>query len=403
MKKKILYVSSLCSEKVLNYLFESSKNKPEQAVQKFHRLLTTGLALHKNKCSVEVLSSLPIVPSNHDKKIWNLKKEESDNITFTYIPLLNIKFIKNIGVFFYTFFKIIFWSISNRNEDKVIICDVLNVSIASASLLASKFSSVKIVTIVTDLPGLMITNIKKKNSILKSLYTKIASYVLHKFDGYILLTVQMNEIVNPYNKPYMIMEGLVDINMKGAVNNLENKNEVKTVIYAGGLYKKYGVGNLINAFQKISNPNIKLYLYGSGEMVPEIQNITKSDYRIIYKGMVPNNEVVKEQLRSTLLINPRPSTEEFTKYSFPSKNMEYMVSGTPMITTKLKGMPDEYLEYVYVFEDESVEGMNKTLLQILSKDKDELHNYGLKAKNFVLNKKNNIIQSDRILDFIEKI
>ncbi|AIZ42297.1 glycosyltransferase [Cellulophaga baltica] len=403
MKKKILYVSSLCSEKVLNYLFESSKSKPEQAVQKFHRLLTTGFALHKDKCSVEVLSSLPIVPSNHDKKIWNLRKEELDNITFNYIPMINIKFFKNIGIFFYTFFKIIFWSLTNRNEDKVIICDVLNVSIASASLFASKISSLKIITIVTDLPGLMVTNVKKKNSILKNIYTKIAIYVLHKFDGYILLTIQMNEIVNPYNKPYMIMEGLVDLNMKGALNNLENKNEIKTVIYAGGLYEKYGVGNLINAFRKISNPNIKLYLYGSGEMVPEMQSITKSDFRIVYKGMVPNKEVVNEQLKATLLINPRPSTEEFTKYSFPSKNMEYMVSGTPMITTKLKGMPDEYLEYVYVFEDESEEGMHRTLVQILSKDKDELHNYGLKAKHFVLSKKNNLIQAERILNFTEKI
>ena len=34
-----------------------------------------------------------------------------------------------------------------------------------------------------------------------------------------------------------------------------------------------------------------------------------------------NDRVVEEQLRATLLVNPRPTTEAFTKYSFPSKNM----------------------------------------------------------------------------------
>jgi hypothetical protein len=34
-----------------------------------------------------------------------------------------------------------------------------------------------------------------------------------------------------------------------------------------------------------------------------------------------NDRVVEEQLRATLLVNPRPTAEAFTKYSFPSKNM----------------------------------------------------------------------------------
>ena len=34
-----------------------------------------------------------------------------------------------------------------------------------------------------------------------------------------------------------------------------------------------------------------------------------------------NDRVVEEQLRATLLVNPRPTAEAFTKYSFPSRNM----------------------------------------------------------------------------------
>ena len=69
-----------------------------------------------------------------------------------------------------------------------------------------------------------------------------------------------------------------------------------------------------------------------------------------YKGVAPNAVIVEEELKATLLVNPRPTGEEYTKYSFPSKNMEYMASGTPVLTTCLPGMPAEYNEYVYLLK-----------------------------------------------------
>jgi len=44
-----------------------------------------------------------------------------------------------------------------------------------------------------------------------------------------------------------------------------------------------------------------------------------------------------------------------------------MASGVPLLTTKLPGMPEEYNDYVYLFDDESVQGMRKTLDYLLSK------------------------------------
>ena len=100
-------------------------------------------------------------------------------------------------------------------------------------------------------------------------------------------------------------------------------------------------------------------------------------------------------------MNPRPTTEEFTKYSFPSKNMEYMVSGTPLLTTRLPGMPKEYYPYVFLIEDETIDGYAKALADALSRTEDELVNFGQKAKKFVLENKNYIIQTRRIIELIQ--
>ena len=77
-----------------------------------------------------------------------------------------------------------------------------------------------------------------------------------------------------------------------------------------------------------------------------------------------------------------------------------MVSGTPILTTKLPGMPEEYYPYIYMFDNETVEGYADTLKYVLSKPNEELQNKGKVAKEFVLQKKNNIFQTKRIMDLI---
>lgn len=231
----------------------------------------------------------------------------------------------------------------------------------------------------------------------KSLYL-IPSFI----KVYYILTEQMNELVNPKNKPYVVIEGMVDVKMDSIPNNLRDKYEEKVIIYAGALHEKYGIKLLIEAFIELKDKDARLWLFGDGDLVNEINTFQEKDSRIKYFGVVPNELVVRKQLKATLLVNPRPSIEEFTKYSFPSKNMEYMASGTPVLTTPLQGMPKEYNDYVYLFEDETVDGMVKTLTTILSKDKSELHDKGIRAKEFVLKEKNNVVQAEKILKMILK-
>lgn len=400
----ILYVSTVCSENVLNYLFETSIKKPIQSVQKFHRLLVQGFGLQGEEVQLKTLSSVPVIPSNHSRRIWNLPSEKQGNITYSYIPFLNFNFLKNPTIFVNTFFKVLTSNISKKTANNIVICDILNITITFAAFLACKLSFTKTIAIVTDVPGLMMEKPDRKNKrLLSSLSGKITSYMLHRFDGYILLTQQMNPVVNPKNKPFIIMEGLVDIDMKTKEISLENKSKEKTLIYAGGLFEKYGIATLIEAFKKLEDPNLRLHLYGTGPMASNMDSYIDGDSRIKFMGMVPNNVVVAEQLKATLLINPRPTHEEFTKFSFPSKNMEYMASGTPIITTNLPGMPKEYYPYVYLIEDETTDGLYTSLKEVLSKTPKELLHFGLKSKNFVMDYKNNKKQGEKVMGLITEL
>lgn len=391
---KILYSSSVCSNNLLNYLYNTSMKKPMYSIQKFHWLLLKGFV--KNDVDVQTVSAIPISSQNHKRRIWQITSEIEDGIHYRYIPFLNFPFIRQIGIFIYSFLYTLFWGM-RRRKGKRLICDVLNISVCLGSLIASKLIGLKSVGIVTDMPGLMVGGSK---SFLSNLITQINKSYLSSFDYYVFLTEQMNLVLNIHKRPYIVMEGLVDVDMQITPHAEWTPDMNRNIIYAGGLYEQYGVKMLIEAFMQTSFEDVSFSIYGMGEMEQQIKEYEKKDPRIHYYGAVPNSKVVEEELKATLLINPRPTHEEFTQYSFPSKNMEYMVSGTPVLTTKLPGMPVEYYPYVFLFDEETVEGYKKKLDEVLLLSNQNLSQKGQKAKRFVLDWKNNIKQALRIKQLI---
>lgn len=393
---KILFVSTLVSEKMLDFLYKTSSSKMLYSIQKFHRLLLRGFVM--NQVNVRSLSAIPVT-SSHRRKWWKVRKEQEGGISYQYVPFVNFVGIRQICLFIGSFLYTLAWC-GKKGNNKRVVCDVLNISVCAGALLAGKLMGIKSVGIVTDMPGLMVSMTSKK-----SLYLAFVAWVnksyLKSFDYYVFLTEQMNPKINTKGRPYIVMEGLVDVNMK----DLPSRKEVggpRNVIYAGGLYEEYGVRMLIEAFLLLDMGDVMLSLYGDGPLVPFIKECEKKDNRIRYEGVQPNDKIVEEELKATLLVNPRPTHEEFTQYSFPSKNMEYMVSGTPVLTTKLPGMPKEYYPYVFLFEEESVEGYFNSLRDVLNLPSDELTRKGEGAKNFVLGYKNNVQQTLRIKKMLQE-
>jgi glycosyltransferase involved in cell wall biosynthesis len=212
----------------------------------------------------------------------------------------------------------------------------------------------------------------------------------------------MNAVINTKNRPYIVMEGLVDVNLPSASTSIPKSNP-KTMLYAGGLHERYGLKMLVDAFVNLNRNDWQLVIYGNGPYEKELRTIAENNQNVIYRGVAPNEEVVEAEYRASLLVNPRPTTEEFTKYSFPSKNMEYMVSGTPLLTTRLPGMPKEYWDYVYLFDEETTEGYQCKFEEIFSLSDAELSAKGALAQEFVINRKNNTIQADRILQMLNTL
>ena len=389
----ILYISALSSKLKVNQIYKQTGRNPGYAVQKFSRLLVKGL--WSNGVDVSALSNPPSMSER--KRYVRSHTETEDGIKYKYIPYYNIPLLKHLCLFLYAFFYVLFWGLRGQ-KDKSIICDALSVSICMGALLASKINRVQSIGVVTDIYGMMVNS--SRVPIISRLASKLNSKYVSHFDKYVLLTEQMNEVVNPKKRPHIVMEALCDSTLLQETCGNVPKVHPRTVLYAGGIYEEYGLKMLAEGFVKANIPDAKLVYYGEGSYVEEYQALCEKHPNLEYRGVASNEAILKEEQKATLLVNPRFTTEEYTKYSFPSKNMEYLASGTPLLTTKLPGMPKEYYPYVFLFEEETIEGYSNALKGVLTHSEDELLKFGESAKRFVCQNKNNIEQAQRISDLI---
>ena len=381
----IVYAVTTCSDGVYRKLFESVKMKPAFQAQKYHRLLIEGLAAH---VSVDVVANPPGNRSVLNKAIQFLGSETEGGASYHHIAAIRNPILKLIWVFFSVFFS----TLRYIRRDSVVIVDVLNRTAALAALAAARLRGKRCVGIVTDLPDMLGGSPLSK---------KIANFVTRHCTDYVLLTQAMNDYVNRDGKPYVILEGHADVSMEEQIPSLERKAHPRVCLYAGGVRREYGLDLLVEGFRKADIPNTALHIYGPGDYVPELKQIAGEDPRVVYGGMLMNREVVEKEMDATLLVNPRPTAEEYVKYSFPSKTMEYMASGTPVLTTRLPGMPKEYYPYAFFIEDETAEGIAQALKQVFSHPDEQLFEKGMEARRFVLEQRNNVVQAGKIIAMLE--
>jgi glycosyltransferase involved in cell wall biosynthesis len=380
----IVYAVTTCSDKVYKELFEHVKVKPAFQAQKYHRLLIEGLARHVR---VDVIANPPVNRSVLAENFRALPREEEGGAYYRYIPAIRNPIFKAAAVGFGTFFQ----TLGLADKDAAVVVDGLNRVTALAALLAARLRRRPCVGIVTDLPDMLGGSRFSK---------EFANFVIRHCTHYVFLTEAMNGYCNPKGKPYVILEGHSDIAMKDRVPSLEKKISPRVCLYAGGVSKQYGLQTLVEGFRKADIPNARLDIYGPGDYVEELEAIAREDSRIFYGGMLLNTQIVDKEQEATLLVNPRPTHEEFVKYSFPSKTMEYMASGTPVLTTVLPGMPEEYHSYVYLIREETEEGTASMLKKVLENTDEALLQKGKEARTFILEEKNNVVQARKLLDML---
>lgn len=253
------------------------------------------------------------------------------------------------------------------------------------SFFCCKLLKSKLILEVTEFP----TKDFNKYSIIRPIFPYL---FLKLFDGFSCISSPISEYCSKYrrkNAKVIIVPPLVIQN--SFANQPEHDSCVNEyVLYSGTLsFHRDGIDNLIKAFKKIHEifPSIKLLLGGKwindfvrDDAINLIHKL-KLEGIVIFTGFVSPDELNKLVFNAKILCVPRKNNHE-TKSAFPTKLIEYISTGLPVLTTNV-GDISKYLtngENVYLAEPDSVEAIEEKLTYIL-KNYEEALNVGLNGKN----------------------
>lgn len=259
-------------------------------------------------------------------------------------------------------------------------------------------ATVKTTLIVTDLPEYYdLDEVGLIRRILRKMQNAMLYKCLSRVDRYIILTEKMAERLPVGSKPVMVMEGLYQQEYDSATPPTSGK---PVIFYSGTLRYVYGIRNLLDAFQLLGIPGAELWICGSGEAEAEIRKMAETDNRIRFYGFCTREKVAHLRHQAAVLVNPRQNEGDYTKYSFPSKTMEYMASGRPVVMYKLDGVPAEYDDYLFLVDGADAASLAKKIRYVLEHPA-QAQSKASAARAFILENKTADAQARRMLDLLE--
>ena len=380
---KIVYFTTAQEEKDFREFITYWKIPLNASNQNFHNKFIRALSL---KNTIDVISIRPFSLSK--TTITGLKREtrEDGNITWHYIKRTGGKVLRTLMIAPQV--KSILKKMDLKNT--IFLTDSINTHVVKTANKMGEYFKVPVIGICTDSPS-NISGTRRS-------YTINILNQAHKFTGYIALTEGLKDLFNPDEKPSYIFEGLVE-DRKFPKSN-EKKNPY--FFFGGALMEKYGVYQLIEAFKILKPKNIDLYICGHHGDKETIKAAIKGNQRIKYLGLLNVNKVMELEQKALACVNPRPFTEDLDRFSIPSKTLEYMAMGRPVISVKNSALKEKFpQELVWLDganESDLVHGM-KEVLKMSEVEREEL---GRKAKNRVLQLYSLEALSNNIQSFLEQ-
>ena len=325
------------------YNWDASLNT---SIQSLHNRLIRSLALTHE---VEVISARPFSRRYCKLNMLPGSTIQEGKITWHYLEIKRNKLIRNSAIK-----KQAKKLLSKMNlKDCVILTDTLNPLLLKCSTSFAKSFNLPVIGVCNYTPsGIHDTGVS---------YTKYLMSLADNLSGYITLTSGLNELFNKQNRANLTFEGVLENKAKA----IDVKEYGKYIFYYGELGDKYGVYQLIDAFNELENKNINLVLAGYHANNEKLNKIAKENPRIKYLKMLSSDYISSLMNNSLLNIDPRPYSEDFDRYLIPSVVLDYLNSNSLTLSVKNSKLQKNFEESaLWIANNEKeqlIEGINKAL------------------------------------------
>jgi glycosyltransferase involved in cell wall biosynthesis len=153
-------------------------------------------------------------------------------------------------------------------------------------------------------------------------------------------------------------------------SDLVNQRE-KSVVYSGVYDEGYGgLERLFEIFAAVATPGCRFVLTGK-DAKGNLKKYLRKEARATYAGFVSQDELQSIHAAATVFVNPRPSEASENRMTFPSKLLEYLSYGKPIVSTWTEGLSPEYREVLLIPQENTPEAFARLIDEALNYSHDE--------------------------------
>lgn len=377
-----------------------------RAGQMYQQELLVGLRSAGLPASA-IISVMPVASRRHGERgrrwFGGGAATLGEGLPIKLVPFINVTPLKQITIGIGTVFELLRWGWRNRREPfRVVYCYNLSVPPGIFILLSAWLIRARTIVSLCDInvPG---------ETVPKTLLWKL-DYWMHRrliphFDGHVVVS---DLIARDFldGKPHLRLEGGVrrvhlDWSSRQVAFEKKKDSENLFVIAAAGyLNESNGLPVLLEAFSLLGDKRFRLRIAGTGPLEGQIRAAAARDSRIEFLGLLPFGDVLKIYDSSNLLINMRITKSRNTMYSFPSKMMEYLASGVPVISTCTGHVEEEFGSFTYLLREETPQALRQLIEHVAALDPEERCKTGQRARAYVAAYKTWEAQTRKLAEFI---
>jgi glycosyltransferase involved in cell wall biosynthesis len=313
------------------------------------------------------------------------------------IPFLNVHPLKVLTAGISTLAMLVAWAWRHRGQPRVMCVINLTMPPGVFVWLAARATGSRAVVSVLDVwrPGGIVPDTWKWR-----LDFAMQRWLLPRFDGHMVVSRAIAEDLIPGRRVCLI-EGGVPADRVGPPPADVRAGPPFRIVLAGTLEPYNGVELIARAMALLPD-EYELIIAGAGSRAAYAADLAARDPRVSFRGFLSFEEVVDLYRSADLLLNARLTKAVDTRYFFPSKLMELLASGTPVLSTCTGHVESEYGHVLYLLREETPEALAVRIQEIRAIDPAERERLGLRARDFMLREKTWDRQGERLARYIRE-
>gem|GEM_PF-1766178 len=342
--------------------------------------------------SLDVISTRNLGKAKNEIKDFKYLFEKKE---FKHIKTINIPIIRDFAKFISLLSSFTLWALKNKNMQKKIIVLNSSFSVTVISILMKIFFKSYIFSLKIDTPYPNFNSKIKIYEIYQTLKFKIGDFLLRFFDGIIVLNKTVIKSLK-LKIPFIVSKiGYDESFYNDNIHVYKIHLDKKKIVFAGTLIQYNGIIELLDGFALLDKNDFELHIYGSGPLESYVLNYCEKHENIYFHGLIDNELLLKKFLESDLLINPRITSSGVNDFGFPSKLIEYILSGVPVLTTEFGSIPNEYKSFLHFIRDETPKGIKSAIINVFENDENYLNDMCVRGIQYIRNNNSwNLIAHD---------